>query len=288
MKPSLVLATVFLLAPFALAAQAPGGAQSPERQARSQAALLDGEGKGAEARVIWQRMIDEAPDPAARAAAHRRMAMSYGFEADCANAIRHHEQVIAYWVTREAEEPQNAFYQQGEMANESARVCIDGGDLDEGERMYRRGSELGNREPEPRTHSAGLWSYRLAHALGRIAARRGDAAEAMRQVAEARRIVTTDTSLPEGQERFLPQLEGYVAFYTGDVAGAERILTAALEDRGNQRDPFMLTLLGEVHERLGQAEQARELFTRALEQARGGHNPPAAYANRVARAKLGG
>ena len=37
------------------------------------------------------------------------------------------EQVIAYWATRREAEPQNAFYQQGEMANEAGRVCIDNG-----------------------------------------------------------------------------------------------------------------------------------------------------------------
>lgn len=99
--------------------------------------------------------------------------MSYGFEGNCAKTIEYEEMVIAYWKTREAEEPQNAFYQQGEMANEAARVCIDADALDEAERMYRRGTELGNKEPEPRTHPASLWTYRLEHALGRLAARRG-------------------------------------------------------------------------------------------------------------------
>ncbi len=52
--------------------------------------------------------------------------------------------VIDYWKTREQAEPQNAFYQQGEMANEAARVCIDVGKLDEAERWYKAGRELGN------------------------------------------------------------------------------------------------------------------------------------------------
>ena len=67
------------------------------------------------------------------------MAMSYGFSRDCANAVRYHERVIAYWATREEAEPQNAFYQQGKMANESARVCLDAGEVNTAERMYRRG-----------------------------------------------------------------------------------------------------------------------------------------------------
>lgn len=114
--------------PAALAQGVRTGPPGPMREAQQ----LDRAGRHAEARAMFQRLIDEAPDPAARAAAQRRMAMSYGFEGDCANAVKYHEMVIAYWVTREAIEPQNAFYQQGEMANESARVCLDAGDLETG------------------------------------------------------------------------------------------------------------------------------------------------------------
>ena len=77
--------------------------------------------------------------------------MSYAFDADCANTVKYEEMVIAYWKTREQAEPQNAFYQQGEMANEAARVCIDAGQLDIAEKYYRKGSELGLKEPSPKT-----------------------------------------------------------------------------------------------------------------------------------------
>jgi len=285
MKGLFVLLSGTLLAQGALVAQVPRGEDTPERQARREAVRLDGEGKGPEARVIWRRTIEEAPDYAATAAAYRRMAMSYGFSGDCTNATRYHDLVIAYWVTREAAEPQNAFYQQGEMANESARVCVDAGDLDKGEAMYRRGWELGNREPEPRTHPKSLWDYRLAHALGRIAARRGDKAEAERQVAEARRILDADPAMAEDQERYFPYLAGYVALYTGDLSKAEQLLGEAVGM--NQRDAFMNTLLAQTYEQMGQTPKARELYEKAYQLAEGGHNPPAAYARRVAGEKLG-
>src|SRR5262249_54956883 len=92
--------------------------------------LLDTLGATADARAIFQRRIDAAADPAAKAAANRAMAMSYAFDGDCANTLKFEQLVIDYWATREQAEPQNAFYQQGEMANEAARVCIDAGDLD--------------------------------------------------------------------------------------------------------------------------------------------------------------
>lgn len=202
MRQILLAIAIGLTAAVSVQAQGGTSSDSLQRQALRQAQRLDGEGKHAEARDIFQRLIDGASDPAARAAAQRRMAMSYGFSGDCANAIKYEEMVIAYWVTREPAEPQNAFYQQGEMANEAARVCIDAGDLAAAETWYRKGSELGNREPEPRTHPGSLWGFRLAHALARINARRGNRPEALKQVAEARRILDSDTAMARPQERF--------------------------------------------------------------------------------------
>lgn len=263
------------------AAQGGRGPSGPVREAQE----LDREGKHAEARAIFQRLIDEAEEPADKAAAQRRMAMSYGFEGDCANTVKYEEMVIAYWAAREPAEPQNAFYQQGEMANEAARVCIDAGDLATAERMYRRGSELGLKEPAPKEHPKSLWDYRLAHALGRLAARRGDKAEARRQVADARRILDGDPMMAEAQERFFPYLVGYVALYTDDLAAAEAALTKAVAVRGNDRDPFMHCLLAMTYEKLGRQDQAKEMYQKAYDLATA-NNPPAAFARRFARGKL--
>lgn len=265
------------------------GAQERDRSPRAdslrEAQRLDREGAHSEARAIIQRLIDSAPDDSARAAARRRMAMSYGFQGDCAGALRYHEMVIAYWQTREAADPQNAFYQEGEMANESARVCLDAGELDVAERMYRRGSELGLREPEPRTHPRSLWDYRLAHSLGRLAARRGDRAAAGRQVSAARSILDGDPQMAKDQDRYFPYLAGYVALYTGALDVAERELKRALAIENNQRDPFMHCLLAMTYEKLGRGEEARTLYQKAYDLATA-HNPPAAFARRFARQKL--
>jgi tetratricopeptide (TPR) repeat protein len=266
-----------------MAGQGGGNPDSPQRQAQN----LDREGRGAEARVIWQRIIDSAPDPAAKAAAHRRMAMSWGFEGHCANAVKYEEMVIAYWVTREQEEPQNAHYQQGEMANEAARVCIDAGDLATAERMYLRGAELGNREPEPRSHPRSLWDFRTAHARARLAALRGDKAEAERQVALARSILDSDSAMARPQERFYPYLVGFVALHTGDLARAEAEFTRALAMPGNGNDPFQNYLLALTWERQGHATKAREQYQKAYDAATA-HNPPAAFTRPAARKKLAG
>src|SRR4051812_24784991 len=144
--------------------------------------VLDLMGNGAEARKHFQTVIDAAADPAAKANAQRQMAMSYGFEGDCRNTVKYEQMVIAYWVTRESVEPQNAFYQEGEMANEAARVCIDSGDLETAATWYKKGTELGLKEPDNQTHPKSLWNFRLEHALARIAARQGNKAEAEKHV----------------------------------------------------------------------------------------------------------
>jgi tetratricopeptide (TPR) repeat protein len=285
LRPMIVL--VLAVTPAVLCAQgAPGAPPSPRADSNRAASRLDTDGQTAKAREIFQRLIDGAPDPAAKAAAQRAMAMSYAFDGDCATTVKFEERVIAYWVTREQAEPQNAFYQQGEMANEAARVCIDAGDLNTAGKYYRKGSELGLKEPAPKTHPRSLWDFRLEHALARLAARQGDKAGAQQHVAAARKALDSDTAMAAQQERYFPYLVGYVALYTGDLKSAEAEFSKALAIQGNQRDPFMHTLLGMTYEKQGHAEKAKEYYQRAYDLATA-HNPPAAFARPFARKKLG-
>src|SRR5215831_9181815 len=247
--------------------------------------LLDALGQTVEAKKVFQRAIDNATEPAQKANAQRSMAMSYAYDGDCRNAIKFEQMVIAYWVTREQAEPQNAFYQEGEMANEAARVCIDAGDLESAETWYRKGTELGLKEPAPKTHPATLWNYRLEHALARVAARRGEKAVAQRHVDAARAILDGDSAMAGQQERFFPYLTGYVALYTGDFGKAEAELTKAIAMQGNQNDPFYHCLLGMTYEKLGQKDKATEMYRKAYSMAMA-HNPPAAYARPFAKKKL--
>jgi tetratricopeptide (TPR) repeat protein len=268
------------------AAEAQGGPGRGPSGPMRQAAQLDLEGKGSEARVIFVGLIDSAADPAAKAQAQRAMAMSYAFAGDCANTLKYEQLAIDYWKTREQADPQNAFYQEGELADEGARVCIDAGDLDAAEQWYRKGFALGTKEPAPQTHPKSLWDFRLAHALGRIAARRGDKAEAKRQIAAARRALDSDSAMAAQQERFFPYLTGYVALYTGDLATAQRDLEQAIAERGNQRDPFMHCLLAMTYEKLGRQDDAKAMYRQAYDLARA-HNPPAAFVVPYVRKKLG-
>ena len=271
---------------IAALAGAPSLAVAQGNPLMREASQLDTQGRTTEARVLFQRMIDSAADPAAKAVAQRAMAMSYAFDGDCANTVRYETLVIGYWKTREAAEPQNAFYQEGEMANEAARVCIDAGNLDEAERLYRLGRDLGLKEPAPKTHPASLWEYRTEHALARLAARRGKKDEAMRHVAAARKLLDADTAMARQQERFFPYLTGYVALYTNDLATAQADLGKALAMPGNQNDPFMHYLMAMTHERMGHADVAKTHYQHAYDLATA-HNPPAAFARPNARKKLG-
>lgn len=270
---------------FASLALAPAAsAQADRADSLKTAGQIDAAGKHAEARAIYQNLIATAPDAATRAAAQRRLAMSYGYDANCAKVIELESQVIAYWATRRQAEPQNAYYQEGEMANEAGRVCIDHGFLKEAESMYRRGYELANLEPAPRTHPKSLWDFRLAHALGRVAARRGNPTEAKKWIVEARRALDSDSVMAKQQEQYFPYLVGYVALFTNDLATAEAEFTKTTKALPN--DPFQVVLLGMTHEKMGHAPVAKELYQKAYDMSTGS-TPPMIYSRVFTKGKLG-
>lgn len=262
-----------------LAAQPPGGRGGPGSEVLRQAIQLDLQGKGVEARQLFQKAIDAAETPAAKASAQRAMAMSWAFEGNCKETGRYEQMVIDYWATREKDD-RNAFYQEGEMADEAARVCIDSGDLDAAATWYKKGHDLGLKEPDISADRKAVWEYRWEHAQARIAARRGNRAEAEKHVAAAKAALDGMTELKQQQQAFFPYLTGYVAFYLGDYKKALTDLQQA-----NQNDPFIQCLLGQTYEKLGDKDRAMEYYRKAA--ATNGHNPPAAFARPFAQKKLG-
>ena len=236
--------------------------------------VLDLMGRGAEARKYFAKAIESAATPQAKAGAQRAMAMSYAFDGDCANTGKYEQLVFEYYVSV------SDFYNQGEMADEAARVCIDSGDLDAAYKWYKTGHDAGLKEPDIKPDRADLWNFRWEHAQGRIAARRGNKAEAQKHVAVAQALLDRDPEMARQQSTFFPYLTGYVALYTGDAKFA---LTELM--KANQNDPFIQCLIGQAYEKLGDKEHAMEAYTKAA--ATTAHNPPAAFARPFAKKKLG-
>jgi tetratricopeptide (TPR) repeat protein len=296
-----LFAPVVFLAP--LFAQAPGPAQQPEFVKQGQQMIRDGKpeealvlyrqtlkatpdsipaniaagsvldllARGEEARKYFTKAIEVADTPEGKASAKRAMAMSYAFEGNCSKTIEYEQQVFDFYGT-----VQN-FFQQGEIANEAARVCIESGDLDAAYKWYKTGHDVGLKEPDIKPARQDLWNFRWEHAQARIAARRGDQAEAQKHVAAAKAILDKG-AIPE-QAVFFPYLKGYVAFYAGDYKAALEQLQQA-----NQNDPFIQCMIGQTYEKLGEKEKALEYYRKASMAA--SHNPPAAYAVPFAKKKL--
>jgi len=232
---------------------------------------LDLRGEYKDARKYFQRAIDVATIPQDKAIAQRSMAMSYAFEGDCKKASEYEQKVFDYWAS------EKKFFEEGEAANEVARVCIDTGDLDAAEKWYRKGHDAGLKEPEIKPDRVDLWAFRWEHAQARLAARRRNVDEAQKHVVAAKEILDKGTN-PQ-QAPFFLYLVGYVAFYSGDYAAA----LAAL-DRANQNDPFIQCMIAETYDKLGEKDKAAPFYTKAA--ATTAHNPAGAYAHRVAGKKI--
>jgi tetratricopeptide (TPR) repeat protein len=255
---------------------------APDPRAANIAAgsVLDLMGKGEEARKYFQKAIDTADTPEHKAIAKRAMAMSYAFEGNCAKTIEYEQQVFDYFGSVKN------FYQQGEIADEAARVCLDASelnghapqdDIDAALGWYETGYKTGLQEPDIKPTRVDLWNFRWESAQARIAARQGDRAKAEKHEAAAKAILEKGTNPEQGP--FLPYLLGYVAFYGGEYS-------AALDEllKANQNDPFVRCLLGQTYEKLGEKEKAVEYYRKAAGAI--SHNPPAAYAVPYATGRL--
>jgi tetratricopeptide (TPR) repeat protein len=233
--------------------------------------VLDLMGKGNEARNYFAKAIGVADTPEGRAAAKRAMALSYAFEGQCDKTIEYEQQVFEFYGSRKS------FFQQGEIADEAARVCLDSGNLAAAYKWYKTGHDAGLKEPDIKPARRDLWDFRWEHAQARIAARRGEQAEAQKHVAAAKAVLDKG-AIPE-QAQFFPYLKGYVAFYAGDYK-------AALEElkQANQNDPFIQCMIAQTYEKLGDKDKSAEYYRKAS--AATSHSPAAAYAVPLARKKL--
>ena len=233
--------------------------------------VLDLQGRGEEGRRYFARGIEVADTPEHKAMAQRAMAMSYAFERNCKKTVEYEQQVFDIYGS------EKNFFQQGEIADEAARVCIESGDLEAAYHWYQLGHDTGLKEPDIKPARQDLWEFRWEHAQARIAARRGNQAEAQKHIAAAKNVLDKGTN-PE-QAQFLPYLQGYVAFYAGDYRAALVELLKA-----NQNDPFIQCMIGQTYQKLGEKDKAFEYYSKASTAI--AHNPAAAYAVPLARKNL--
>jgi len=234
--------------------------------------MLDFAGKYEEARAAFLQATALAPAAENRDRALRAIAISYGFQADCPNVVKTEQPIYEQYISAKD------FYNAGEVANELARLCFDAGSLDVAERWYRKGTEAGLQEPGIKPERTDLWHYRLEHALARLAAKRGNRADAGKHVAAAKALLERG-NMPPQQKEYFPYLTGCVALFTGDAQGA---VTDLLQ--GNQNDAYVLGLLAQAYEKLGQKDKALEYYRKVL--ASTTHNPTTAASRPAAKRKV--
>jgi tetratricopeptide (TPR) repeat protein len=231
---------------------------------------LDLLGRYREARLHFEKAILDAPD-ASKNQALVNMGVSYAFESNAKSASIFYRQAFDRAMT--AQDLRSA----AETANALARIYLESGDLDNAAKWYQTGYETSRRQPKVPDDQADLWDMRWAHAQARIAARRGNAAEARRQMAVVKTLLDKGTN-PDQQIQY-PYLAGYVALYSKDYRGAIAALKAA-----DQKDPFILVLLGQAYEKVHDTASARQCYTEALKS--NAHSPANAFARPIARKKI--
>src|SRR5262249_43359843 len=156
-----------------------------------------------------------------------------------------------------------------EICNELARLYLELGNADQAYKWYKTGYDTISGKPDLPESDKNLWLFRWESAQARVAARKGNAAEAQRHVKAAKEAL--DKANNQDQLRFYPYLTGYVAFYTGDYK------TAIIDfQKADQRDPLILALLGEAYRNSGDSAQAAEYYKKVL--LINIHNPTNAFA----------
>lgn len=231
---------------------------------------LDLKGNYVEARQHLAKAIEVAP-AASKQQALRTMAISYAFEGNGSEAAKFEQQVF------DARNSARDYIGAAEIANELARIYLESGDTANAYKWYQSGYETAQRKSDLTEADKNLWLFRWENAQARIAARRGKADEAQQHVSAAKAAL--DKANNPDQARFFPYLTGYVAFYTGDYKMAITDLQKA-----DQRDPFILVLIGESYEKSGDRPQAMEYYRKVL--ASNAHNPTNAFARPLAKKKL--
>jgi tetratricopeptide (TPR) repeat protein len=231
---------------------------------------LDLAGAYEDARQHFAMAVDLAPE-GQKDQALRMLGVSWTFVGNAGKAAEVYGRVFDRQVAS------GSFAGAADVASELGRVYLELGHLDEAETWYRSAHETAAREAGRPAWQIDLADMRWAHAQARIAARRGRAEEARRQEAVYARLLAKGGNSDQTIQQ--PYLLGYVDFYLGHDAEA----VAHLE-QADQTDPFILLLLAEAQEKLGDAARARQYYRKVLDSS--SHAVNNAFARPVALGKI--
>jgi tetratricopeptide (TPR) repeat protein len=231
---------------------------------------LDLDGRHADARVQLEQAVQLAAE-AQRNSALSALGISYAFESKADEAARYYQRVFDADVQADDRAAAAA------RANALGRIYLESGNPQKAEEWYRTGYEMSRKISGLPSPEAALWEMRWHNARARIAARRGQPKVAEEHAAAVKALL--DRGGNENQAVFYPYLLGYIAFFAGDYRRAADELS-----KGDLGDPFVLGLLGQASQKLGERAKAEEYFRKVL--AIPAHNINAAFARPIARAFL--
>jgi tetratricopeptide (TPR) repeat protein len=231
---------------------------------------LDLEGRHADARKHLEEALKVATDEQ-RTEALTTLGTSYAFEAKADEAARYYQRAF------DADVQANDRGAAAGRANALGRIYLESGNLQKAEQWYTTGYEMSRKIPELPAAEAALWDMRRHHALARIEARRGNRAAADEHAAAVKGLL--DTIGTQNQRVFYPYLLGYIAFYGKQYAQAAEELR-----RGDQSDPFVLGLIAQSYQKLGDRARAEEYFRKVM--ATPVHTINSAFSRPLARAFL--
>ena len=231
---------------------------------------LDLDGRYAAARTHLEQALKLAPDTR-RNEALTSLGISYAFESKPDEAARYYQRVFDGQVQADDRAAAST------TANALGRIYLESGNLQKAEEWYRTGHETAKKISNQSADRIALTEMRWHNAMGRILARRGRRAEAVKHAEQAKALL--DKGGNDNQRPFFPYLLGYIAFYAKDYRRAIQEFGA-----GDQEDPFVLGLIAQAYEKLGDRKQAGEYYSRVL--ASSDHSINAAFARPKARAFL--
>lgn len=215
--------------------------------------VLDLKGQYAEAHTFLQQAVEAAPRGQARSQAMANLALSYVFQGNIAQAMKHQEAVRAQQQS------------DGDMTGAAAsartigRMLLESGDTAGGRKWYELGYEEWKPKPDAPQSERLLWELRWRHMQARVSAHEGRIEEAKRILGEFETLMAQRGRLDQDNAIYR-WVAGYVAFYAKDYATAISELA-----QGNLADPFILHMMAMAYDAQGNAANARQYYERTME-----------------------